>query len=112
MKLVSHYNADDERSMSANNTSAFNCRNIANTSRWSKHSYGKAIDINPVQNPCVIKTKVYPQIDAAKPYKARILKHPAMIKKGDLVYRLFKQNGWNWGGDWKSLKDYQHFEKK
>jgi hypothetical protein len=51
MRLVDHYRADDDRSMAANNTSAFNCRPVAGTSRWSEHAYGRAIDVNPVRNP-------------------------------------------------------------
>jgi hypothetical protein len=51
MQLVDVYSGDDDRSMAANNTSAFNCRKVAGTSKWSEHAYGRAIDVNPVQNP-------------------------------------------------------------
>ena len=53
MKLIDAYGADDHRSMNADNTSAFNCRFVAGTSRWSQHAYGRAIDLNPIENPYV-----------------------------------------------------------
>ena len=55
MKLINEYYGDDEKSMADNNTSAFNCRMIMNTDRYSNHSMGTAIDINPVQNPYITK---------------------------------------------------------
>ena len=113
MVLIDEYDADDEASMRANNTSAFNFRPASGMRRLSKHSIGMAIDINPLYNPLVKhregRTRVYPS--TATPYIDRTQDFPYKIVKGDLCYRLFKKYGFSWGGDWKSSKDYQHFEK-
>ena len=113
MVLIDEYDADDEASMRANNTSAFNFRPASGMRRLSKHSTGMAIDINPLYNPLVKhregRTRVYPS--TATPYIDRTRDFPYKIVKGDLCYRLFKKYGFSWGGDWKSSKDYQHFEK-
>ena len=113
MVLIDEYDADDEASMRANNTSAFNFRKASGMRTLSKHSTGMAIDINPLYNPLVKhregRTRVYPS--NATPYIDRSQDFPYKIVKGDLCYRLFKKYGFSWGGDWKSSKDYQHFEK-
>lgn len=113
MVLIDEFDADDEASMRANNTSAFNFRPASGMRRLSKHSTGMAIDINPLYNPLVKhregRTKVYPS--TATPYIDRTRDFPYKIVKGDLCYRLFKQHGFSWGGDWRRSKDYQHFEK-
>ncbi len=107
MWLVDAYGASDDRSMNANNTSAFNCRFVAGTSRWSEHAYGRAIDINPVQNPYVRGSHVSPS--AGRPYANRARRRQGMIRAGDPVVRAFASIGWRWGGYWSSAKDYQHF---
>jgi hypothetical protein len=113
MVLIDNYDADDEASMRANNTSAFNFRKAVGMQRLSSHSTGMAIDINPLYNPLVKHreggTRVYPS--TATPYIDRTKDFPYKIVKGDLCYRLFKKHGFSWGGDWRSSKDYQHFEK-
>lgn len=112
--LIDDFDADDERSMTANNTSCFCFRKIAGSSRLSKHSLGTAIDINPLQNPCVKKRKdgsLFIQPKAAHKYADRQKAYPYKIMKGDLCYRLFLAHGISWGGNWRTLKDYQHFEK-
>lgn len=114
MTLVDDYDADDERSMTANNTSCFCFRKIAGSSRLSKHSLGMAIDINPLQNPCIKKRKdgsTWIQPKAGKKYSNRKLKYPYKLEKGDLCYQLFIKHGFSWGGNWRNTKDYQHFEK-
>ena len=114
MVLIDEYDADDEASMRADNTSAFNFRKASGMRTLSKHSTGMAIDINPLYNPLVKhregRTRVYPS--NATPYIDRTQDFPYKIVKGDLCYRLFKKYGFSWGGDWKSSKDYQHFEKR
>ena len=111
---VDEYGGNDEKSMAANNTSAFNYRRIAGSSKLSMHSRGLAIDINPRINPCVKNGVVSPengkayQIRKIKKCKGRYKKY--MIHCNDKVYKLFKKYGFTWGGDWNSLKDYQHFE--
>lgn len=113
MILIDEYGADDEASMSDNNSSAFNYRLIAGTNRLSKHGQGLAIDINPQYNPCVRSqdgvTTVEPEngmdyVDRSKEFSYKITEE-------DLCCRLFKEHGFTWGGDWNTVKDYQHFER-
>ena len=114
MRLVDYWEADDERSMAANNTSAFNFRRVSHSRRVSKHGLGMAIDINPLYNPCrrVLKNgKVEVEPAAGRPYADRNKAFPYKIERGDLCYRLFLAKGFRWGGDWKHTKDYQHFER-
>ena len=108
MLLVERYGGDDRRSMRADNTSAFNCRKVAGTDRWSQHAYGRAIDINPVENPYVGSDgSVSPQEGEA--YVDRSQHKKGMIHAGDSTVRAFERRGWGWGGYWSSAKDYQHF---
>lgn len=110
MKLVHHFRGEDGFSMAANNTSAFNCRVVAGTSRLSQHALGRAIDINPVQNPYVNGGRTSPSagvdFDEAAERRAGT---GSVIVAGDAVVTAFKSRGWGWGGDWTSMKDYQHF---
>lgn len=101
--------ADDTLSMEANNTSAFCYRPVTGTAKLSRHSYGAAIDINPKLNPYIDRGRVAPENAAM--YVDRSLGLPGMIDHDDLCYRLFKDHGWTWGGDWSGDKDYQHFSK-
>lgn len=108
MRLVDDYGGDDERSMAANNTSGFNCRLVADGERWSEHAYGRAVDVNPVQNPYVSPGgRVAPAAGSAHLDRSRDVK--GMIRPGDEVVRAFASIGWSWGGSWRSAKDYQHF---
>lgn len=98
------YGWDDNASMAANNTSAFNYRFIFGTDRLSNHSYGRAIDLNPVQNP-------YRQRDGViVPPGARYDLTQSGTVTADIA-SLFKSYGWQWGGDWQEREDWQHFEK-
>jgi hypothetical protein len=108
MRLVDHYGASDTRSMNANNTSAFNCRFVAGTTRWSNHAYGRAIDINPVQNPYV-RPDGTASPAKGQTYVDRTQRRKGMIHAGGRVVRAFASVGWEWGGYWTSPKDYQHF---
>jgi poly-gamma-glutamate synthesis protein (capsule biosynthesis protein) len=112
MGLVDEFRADDDRSMKANNTSAYNCRRVAGSGAWSQHAYGSAIDINPVQNPYVTASSVAPE--AGRRYasidRSRRSHVPAgVVKRGGVVVRAFSEIGWEWGGAWTDSKDYQHF---
>jgi hypothetical protein len=110
METVEKYNSDDDASMAANNTSAFNCRAITGGTAWSNHSYGRAIDVNTVQNPYISGSgAVYPPNGA--PYVDRTLNAPGMIHAGDATEQAFTTRGWTWGGSWDTPIDYQHFEK-
>ncbi len=117
MQLVSDFKANDFESIEANNTSSFNCRKVANTSRWSKHTYAKALDINPIQNP-YISRKGFISHKSSLKYKKRVhkksldSKDKAILLKNDAAVKIFEKYDWKWGGDWKTIKDYQHFEKR
>lgn len=110
--LIDEYDGDDELSMSDNNTSAFNFRTIEGTDIVSRHGMGLAVDINPFYNPQVKETgsgmKVSPE-DAIS-YADRSEDFLYKIDHDDLCYRLFIEHGFEWGGDWETNKDYQHFE--
>ena len=114
MRLIDDYGADDARSMAANNTSCFCYRRVAGSTALSKHSRGMAVDVNPLYNPCV-----YVRSGRVLPPEGRAYAHgrdrrkdiPGKIDATDLCYRLFVSCGFRWGGSWRSLKDYQHFEK-
>ncbi|OFW79167.1 MAG: hypothetical protein A2Z48_03780 [Actinobacteria bacterium RBG_19FT_COMBO_70_19] len=107
VRLVDRYGADDRTSMRHDNTSAFNCRTVAGTSVWSQHASGRAIDINPVENPYVDGSHVSPR--RGRDYLDRADVRPGMIVKRDVVWRAFRRIGWEWGGAWRSAQDYQHF---
>ena len=107
MTPVSAYGGDDEASMRANNTSAFNCRYVAGTTKLSEHGLGQAIDINPLVNPYVKGSSVDPPEGAR--YADRSRTDPGMIHTDDAVVRAFAAQGWKWGGYWSGGKDYQHF---
>ncbi len=107
MRTVEQYGGDDDRSMAAGNTSAFNCRVVAGGTGWSEHAYGTALDLNPVQNPYVRGTTVEPE--AGRAYLDRGRVRTGMVVPGDAVVRAFASVGWEWGGDFRTLKDYQHF---
>lgn len=113
MLLIDYYNGDDNASMLDNNTSAFNFRLIAGSNKLSKHSTGCAIDINPLYNPyvkeCDEETYVLPT--DARSYVNRNHDFPYKIEATDICCQLFKKYGFIWGGDWETVKDYQHFEK-
>ena len=107
MNSIEHYGGNDDLSMADNNTSGLNCRNVKGTKKWSQHSYGVAIDINPLWNPYVRNNKVEPP--QGKDYLDRTSVMPGLIKSDDLIIRLFREAGWKWGGHWRNSKDYQHF---
>jgi hypothetical protein len=102
--------ADDELSMEDDNTSAFNCRGIPGTTRWSEHAYGRAIDINPLLNPCLHASGVLEPRTAAA-YLDRGRTDPGLLHRDDGAVRIFLDRGWHWGGDWTDPIDYQHFER-
>lgn len=114
MVLIDDYDANDERSMTANNSSCFCFRTVAGSSTLSKHAQGLAVDINTLFNPCVRHRRdgslsIEPAAGAR--YADRTIATPYTIVSGDLCYRLFIEHGFTWGGNWRTVKDYQHFEK-
>lgn len=109
MRLVDAYGADDHRSMAADNTSAFNCRFVAGSSGvWSEHAYGRAIDVNPIENPYLTESG-YVSPPGGGPYADRSDHRRGMIHGGGAVVEAFAAAGWEWGGNWPWPKDYQHF---
>lgn len=117
MVLIDRYDADDERSMRANNSSAFNFRFITgSTHQISKHGYGLAIDLNPLYNPYVKKKRdgtwiIKPTTGESYAFERdNRTDIPYKIDHNDLAYKLFTEAGFKWGGAWTSMKDYQHFE--
>lgn len=116
VRLIDDYNGDDTVSMKANNTSCFNYRPVDGTSSLSKHALGCAIDINPFYNPYVVFNKgkageTYISPAGSEIYADRSKVFAYKIDENDLCYKLFKEHGFTWGGNWNSCKDYQHFQK-
>ncbi len=121
MQLIDDFDADDRRSMLANNTSGFCYRTIAGSRKLSKHATGFAIDVNTLYNPYFryvynsrSKRVSYRNLrpESAAPYLDRSKDFPYKISANDLLVKLFKSKGFKWGGDWRRGKDYQHFEKR
>lgn len=116
IRLVDEYKADDTASITDNNTSCFNYRVVDGTTSLSKHALGCAIDINPFYNPYVVFNKdgsgeTYISPPGSEIYVDRSKDFPYKIDESDLCYKLFKEHGFTWGGNWNSCKDYQHFQK-
>jgi D-alanyl-D-alanine carboxypeptidase len=112
MRTVDHYpGAEDELSMEDNNTSAYNCRLMPSGHGWALHAYGRAIDVNPLLNPFIDSSGDL-QPTTAGPYLDRTRTDPGILHAGDPVVRAFTDRGWQWGGDWRTPKDYQHFERR
>lgn len=112
--LIDEFDGDDNVSMEANNTSCFNYRVVEGSTSLSKHALGLAIDINPLYNPYITykadgTENIAPV--SAEAYADRSASFPYKIDENDLCYKLFKEHGFTWGGDWNSCKDYQHFQK-
>jgi hypothetical protein len=109
MRPIDAYGGSDERSLAADNTSAFNCRYVVGPGprRWSQHAYGLAIDVNPVENPYVEGGRVHPR--SGRAYLDRSKVRPGMAVRGGLLVRAFSAVGWQWGGRWAGTPDYQHF---
>ena len=114
MLLIDEYGGDDDLAVADNNTSCFNYRVVAGSKKLSRHALGLAIDINPFYNPYVtypdgVKHSSPP---GSEPYADRSVDFPYKIGgKDDLCLQLFDAHGYTWGGRWKSVQDYQHFQK-
>ena len=107
---IEEYSGNDQRSMADDNTSAFNCRAMTDfKGQFSIHSYGYAIDINPLINPYVNGQNIEPASGAVN--VDRKTYHKGKINHRSVIIQIFAKHGWIWGGSWAELKDYQHFEK-
>jgi hypothetical protein len=104
---VDAFGGDDDASMTANNTSGFNCRPVTGGTAWSRHAYGNAVDVNPLYNPWAKGRRVEPPEGAA--WVDRNTDDPHVIHRDDVAVRAFAAVGWGWGGDFRNLKDWQHF---
>lgn len=113
MEPIERFHGDDDASMAANNTSAFNCRTIAHSAKLSQHAYGLAVDVNPLWNPWVRSgegaARVAPPTGA--PWADRSRTDPGVLHAGDPAVSAFSAVGWRWGGAWQTTKDYQHFSR-
>jgi hypothetical protein len=109
MVPVSVFRGSDDASMAADNTSAFNCRRAVGSTvrRWSAHAFGEAIDVNPVENPYVLRGRVLPP--AGRRYLDRARRRRGMAVEGGVLVKAFEAVGWRWGGRWTGTPDYQHF---
>jgi hypothetical protein len=109
MVPIEAYGGSDFRSIEADNTSAFNCRSATGSAHWSEHAYGRAIDLDPIENPYVEAGRT--SHAASRPYvdRAHVRGRPGVISEGDAVTRAFARIGWGWGGRWSGTRDYQHF---
>lgn len=106
---VQAFNSSDNKSMRADNTSAFNCRRLPGSSRWSAHALGQAVDVNPQRNPDVFPNKLLPSNGTA--YVQRSPLQPGMVNEQSVITKVFKSYGWAWGGDYRSHQDYQHYSR-
>ena len=108
MEPVDVYGGSDEASTEADNTSGFNCRNAVASGppQWSAHAYGRAIDVNPVENPYILNGRVLPPAGSA--FRDRSAVRPGMAVRGGELVAAFASVGWSWGGGWAN-PDYQHF---
>lgn len=107
MRVVAAPELDLAPTGDGNNTTAFVCRPVRGSSSWSEHAYGLAVDVNPFINPYLRGDRVLPELASA--YLDRARTAPGIIQDDDAVVAAFATIGWEWGGDWNSLKDYQHF---
>jgi hypothetical protein len=110
IRLVDEYAASDDASMAADNTSAFNFRVVAGSQTLSQHAYGRAIDINPVENPWIRRDTLVPP--AGEPYRDRATVRPGMIVRPGPIAAVFDELGWEWGGDWRHALDLHHIVKR
>lgn len=104
---IERYAGSDHRSIEADNTSAFNCRRVTGGTRWSEHAYGRAIDLNPIENPYISGGRT--AHDASEPFLDRDDARPGMAVAGGAAVKAFAAAGFRWGGRWRDPVDTQHF---
>lgn len=107
MRPIRFYAGSDFASIEADNTSAFNCRRVTGGSGWSRHAYGRAIDINPLENPYVLRGRT--EHTGSRPFLRRAVERPGMLNPASPAVVALESRGWNWGGRWTvGPVDYQH----
>lgn len=104
---IERYAGSDDRSIEADNTSAFNCRRVTGGTRWSEHAYGRAIDLNPIENPSISRGRT--SHEASVPFLDRADARPGMAVSGGAAVKAFAAAGFRWGGAWREPVDTQHF---
>jgi len=107
LRITTRAELDAEPTGDGNGTGSFTCRPITGGTTYSEHAYGRAIDVNPFQNPYRRGALVLPELAGA--YLDRDDVRPGMITAGGPVVRAFARVGWSWGGTWRTRQDYQHF---
>ena len=109
MEPIDAFRGSDEASLAADNTAAFNCRYAVapGPKRWSAHAYGRAIDVDPLENPYLEGGRVHPKAGARYLDRGRV--RPGMAVPGGVLVGAFATVGWSWGGRWTASPDYQHF---
>ena len=107
MRITSREELDAPPTGDGNTTGAFVCRPAVGSTTWSQHAFGRAVDLNPFQNPYVRGDIVIPELATA--YVDRELGWPGMLVPGDVVVEAFAAVGWGWGGDYRTMKDWHHF---
>ncbi len=110
MRPIERYGGSDHASIEDDNTSAFNCRKVTGGTGWSQHAYGRAIDINPIENPYVSGSPPRTSHPKSAPFVRRTPYRKGMAVSGRALVRAFDREGWGWGGRWQGgVRDYQHF---
>ncbi len=110
MNLIDYFGGNDALSMESNNSYGFCYRaNITFPDQLSKHSYGLAIDINPIQNPYIKESTILPK--SGKSFLNRSNSHKGIILPNSAAVIAFTKRGWIWGGSFEGRIDYHHFEK-
>lgn len=110
MVPIEAYDGDDDASMADDNCSGFNFRTIPGSAALSHHALGLAIDVNPAENPMIVRGVVHPP--RASPYVDRGDVRPGMIVPGGVALEAFRRAGWHWGGEWRDMPDYHHFSRR
>ena len=104
MTIATRADLDAPPTGDGNTTGAFVCRPTRGATSWSQHAYGRAVDINPFQNPYVKGDRILPEL--ATSYATRSPHRAGMLTAADVSG--FLDDGWGWGGQWSSLKDNMH----
>lgn len=110
MERVDRFEGSDDASMEADNCSCFNFRTIPGSPILSHHALGLAVDVNPRENPMILRGVVHPP--SALPFVDRASPRPGMFLAGGAPTEAFLRRGWEWGGDWPDLRDYHHFSRR
>jgi hypothetical protein len=108
MRVINKSDRDAPATGDQNVTSGFTCRKIVGGStKWSEHSKGLAVDINPFHNPFIRDDALFPELSEA--YLDRDNVRAGMIDDAGAVFDAFEAIDWYWGGAWPTHSDWMHF---